>query len=93
MDRTLTEVEELDAKDAEEVPGWVEVRSNWKRKCRAKAREKEMAIMFLKKIDTARFGGLWTALQNQYAYGTPQYPATDLSSAYTLALTYKRDNP
>ena len=95
MDRTSTEVEELAAKDTdpgnmpsklEEIPGWVEAKSSWKRKCQAKAREKEMAIMFLKKIDTARFGGLWIALQNQYAYGTPQYP-TDLSSAYTLAST------
>jgi hypothetical protein len=52
------------------------------------ARNKALAIAFLKRADRRRYGVLWTDLENQYSRGNDQYPA-DLTEAYGLLVSFK----
>jgi hypothetical protein len=56
--------------------------------CKKLARNRALAIAFLKRADQRRFGTLWTDLENQYTRGNDQYP-TDLTAAYSLLVNYK----
>jgi hypothetical protein len=47
-----------------------------------------MAVVFLKRAESRRYGGLWSELENNLSRGQDQYPA-DLTSAYNLLLNYK----
>jgi hypothetical protein len=58
----------------------------------AAAKNKSVAIGFLKRADRKRYGGLWSDLENQYTRGTDDYPL-DLTGAYNLLLNYKPPRP
>ena len=53
------------------------------------ARNRSIAVAFLKRADRRAYGKLWTELENQYTRGNgDQYPL-DLTAAYNLLLNYK----
>jgi hypothetical protein len=52
------------------------------------AKNKSIAIGFLKRADRKRYGGLWSDLENLYTRGQDHCP-TDLTGAYNLLLNYK----
>jgi hypothetical protein len=52
------------------------------------AKRKQIAIAFLKRAETKRYGGLWSELENLYTRGQDHYPE-DLTSAYNLLVNYK----
>ena len=52
------------------------------------AKNKSVAIAFLKGADKARYGGLWVDLENVYARGNDEYP-NDLTGAHNLLVHYK----
>jgi hypothetical protein len=54
----------------------------------AAAKQKSIAIAFLKRADRRRYGGLWSELGNNYSRGQDHYP-TDLTNAYNLLLNYQ----
>jgi hypothetical protein len=51
------------------------------------AKQKYVAIGFLKRADRKRYGGLWSDLENQFTQGTDDYPS-NLTGAYNLLLDY-----
>ncbi|KAG7353502.1 hypothetical protein IV203_002857 [Nitzschia inconspicua] len=53
----------------------------------ARARNDLLAVRFIKRSDPSRYGALIADLQNQYACGNNQYPAT-LDDAYTMLTNY-----
>jgi hypothetical protein len=52
------------------------------------AKKKSVAIVFLKRADRKRYGGLWSELENSFTRGNDHYPS-DLTGAYNLLLNYK----
>jgi hypothetical protein len=59
------------------------------------ARDRTLALAFLKRADRRRFGTLWADLKNQFSRGNNQYP-TNLTAAYSLLVNFKppkRDKP
>ena len=52
-----------------------------------KVRERYIAMMFLKKANRGKSGGLWTSLKNNYSRGTKQYPKT-LSEVYSMMCSH-----
>ena len=52
------------------------------------ARNKTLALSFLKGADRRRFGSLWTDLENQFSRNNDQYPS-DLTEAYSMLVSYK----
>lgn len=52
------------------------------------ARNKTIAMAFLKRADRRRFGTLWTDLENNFSRGLDQYPA-DLTEAYGLLVSFR----
>ena len=59
------------------------------RDARTKARDEYIAVTFLLKSDTKRYGQLLRDLQNDYTRGLGGYPTT-LSEAYDILINYKR---
>jgi hypothetical protein len=55
---------------------------------KALARDRTLAIMFIRRADPTRYGTLIAELSNQYAMGKDEYPK-DVSSAYSLLVNYK----
>jgi hypothetical protein len=53
------------------------------------AKNKSMAMAFLKRSDKGRYGQLLTDLKNQYSRGTDQYPVS-VTEAYNLLVSYKK---
>ena len=58
-------------------------------KARIRAKNKALAIAFLKRSDKARYGQLLTDLKKQHSRGTDQYPKT-VTEAYNLLVSYKK---
>jgi len=59
------------------------------------ARDRTLALAFLKRADHRCFGTLWADLENQFSRGNNQYP-TGLTAAYSLLVNFKppkRDEP
>jgi len=59
------------------------------------ARDRTLALAFLKRANPRRFGTLWADLENQFSRGNDQYP-TNLTAAYSLLVNFKppkRDEP
>ena len=59
------------------------------------ARDRSLALAFLKPADRCCVGTLWADLENQFSRGNNQYP-TDLTAAYSLLVNFKppkRDEP
>jgi len=59
------------------------------------ARDRTLALAFLKRADCCCFGTLWADLENQFSQGNDQYP-TNLTAAYSLLVNFKppkRDKP
>jgi hypothetical protein len=59
------------------------------------ARDRTLALAFLKRANRCRFGTLWADLENQFSRGNDQYP-TNLTAAYSLLVNFKppkRDQP
>jgi len=52
------------------------------------ARDRTLALAFLKRADRRRFGTLWTNLENQFSRGNDQYHI-DLTAAYSLLVDFK----
>ena len=52
------------------------------------AKNKTVAIGFLRRADRNRYGALWSELENGFSRGQDQYPC-DLTAAYNLLLNYK----
>jgi hypothetical protein len=52
------------------------------------AKQQTIAIVFLKRANKRRYGGLWTELENNFTCGQDHYPP-DLTNAYNLLLNYK----
>jgi hypothetical protein len=52
-------------------------------------KNRALAVAFLKRADPARYGLLWSDLENQFSRGTDQYPDS-LTAAYNLLLSYKK---
>ena len=52
------------------------------------ARDKAVALAFLRQADRKRFGALWADLENQFSRGNDQYPP-DLTAAYSMLVNYK----
>ena len=61
-------------------------------KIHKQCRDRYLAMLFLRRLDRRRYGGLWRDLHNQHARGNSEYPQ-DLNAAYTLAIAYKIDRP
>ena len=80
----LMEDEEPDVKDT----NYSELRLKYNLKKALTARNRSLALSFLKRADKARYGSLWTELDNQYKRGTDQYPK-DLTAAYNMLLNYR----
>ena len=81
----LMEDEEPDVKDS----NYSELRLKYNLKKALTARNRSLALSFLKRADKARYGSLWTELENQYTRGTDQYPK-DLTAAYNMLLNYRK---
>jgi len=56
------------------------------------ARNRTVAILFLKGADRRIYGNLLTDLENQFSRGVNQYP-DDLVVAYNLLLSHKENKP
>ena len=52
------------------------------------ARDRRIAMAFLKRADRRHYGTLWTDLENQNSRNNNQYPA-DLTAAYSLLVNYQ----
>jgi len=52
------------------------------------ARDRTLALAFLKRADRRRFGALWANLENHFSRGNDQYPI-DLTAAYSLLVIFK----
>jgi hypothetical protein len=52
------------------------------------ARDRTLALVFLKRADRRRFGDLWHDLENQFTRGNDQYPI-GLTAAYSLLVNFK----
>ena len=52
------------------------------------ARDRTLAVAFLKRADRRRFGDLWHDLENQFTRGNAQYPI-DLTAAFSLLVNFK----
>jgi hypothetical protein len=52
------------------------------------AKNKALAVAFLKRADTKQYGELWADLENQFSRGNNQYPA-DLTGAFNLLLNFR----
>jgi len=52
------------------------------------ARDRTLALAFLKQADRRRFGTLWADIENQFSRGNDQYPI-DLTAAYSLLVNFK----
>jgi hypothetical protein len=50
------------------------ITDEYNRRVVAAAKKKSVAIVFFKRADRKRYGGLWSALENQYTRGTDDYP-------------------
>ena len=70
------------------VRGFLDAKKTYDSKIRKIARDRCLAMMFLKKADKARYGPLWIDLQNQFSRQNNQYPE-DLSAAFAMLSTYK----
>ena len=70
-----------------EVKEWITKVKTYEIKIRAAARERYLAMMFLKKVNRKKYGDLWVSLKNNYSRGTDQYPHT-LSDAYSLVCSH-----
>ena len=70
-----------------ELTKWINDTAAYEAALRKKMREKYLAMMFLKKCNQQKYGGLWTSLKNNYSRGTDQYPDT-LSKAYSMICTH-----
>ena len=57
--------------------------------CVSAAKKRYIAICFLKRAHTGKYGGLWTDLENSFSRGVDHYP-NDITGAYNLLLNYKR---
>jgi Zinc knuckle len=55
---------------------------------KALARDRTLAMMFIRRADPTRYGTLIAELSNQYAMGKDEYPK-DVSSTYSLLVNYK----
>ena len=70
---------------------YAELRLKYNLKKALTARNRSLALSFLKRADKVRYGSLWTELENQYTRGTDQYPK-DLTAAYNMLLNYRRQH-
>ena len=52
------------------------------------ARDRTLALAFLKQADRRRFGTLWADIENQFSRGNDQYPI-NLTAAYSLLVNFK----
>jgi len=52
-------------------------------------RNRSVALAFLKRADTGRYGQLWIDLENNHSRGKDEYPM-DLTAAYNLLFHYKK---
>ena len=52
------------------------------------ARDRTLALAFLKRADRRRFGTLWAEVENQFSRGNDQYPI-NLTAAYSLLVNFK----
>jgi len=52
------------------------------------ARDRTLALAFLKRANRPRFGTLWADLKNQFSQGNHQYP-TNLIAAFSLLVNFK----
>ena len=57
--------------------------------CINAAKKRYIAISFLKRAHTGKYGGLWTDLENSFSRGLDHYP-NDITGAYNLLINYKR---
>ena len=70
---------------------YAELILNYNLKKAVAARNRSLALSFLKRADKSRYGTLWTDLENHYTRGTDQYPK-DLTAAYNMLLNYRRQH-
>ena len=70
---------------------YLELKLLYNLKKAAAARNRSLALSFMKRADKTRYGTLWTDLENQYTRGTDQYPK-DLTAAYNMLLNYRRQS-
>ena len=54
----------------DELKTWIKNTNKYKEGVRKKVREIYLAMMFLKKANREKYGGLWTSLKNNYNRGT-----------------------
>ena len=72
-------------------PNYRQAKLKWDTKRALAARDKTLAIAFLKRVRESKYGALVTDLENQYTRGTDQYP-NDLTAAYNMLLNYRPQN-
>ena len=87
LDKTGVLIEESEPDGTEE--NYVALKLLYNLKKTAAARNRSLALSFMKRADKTRYGTLWTDLENQYTRGTDQYPK-DLTAAYNMLLNYRR---
>jgi hypothetical protein len=56
---------------------------------RTAAQDRQVAVVFLRGADPARYGGILPSLENNYQRGTFQFPR-DLTAAYNMLVNYKK---
>lgn len=66
-----------------ELLKWIQSSDEYEKEIKEKARERYLAMLFLKKVSREKYGTLWTSLKNYYSRGTKQYPTT-LSDVYGM---------
>ena len=80
----------LTSGDGDLMRTWYVNHKKYQKKSQGLARQRYLAMLYLKKCDRSRYGLLYHALQNQYSRGTPQYPH-DLAAAYSMVVQHKAD--
>ena len=77
--------------DADAVRDWITNKAKYDKTIKEKARQRYLAMMYLKKCHRSKFGSLWFGLQDSYARGTPQYPE-NLAAAYSMVIQHRDDD-
>jgi hypothetical protein len=81
-----------DSVNAQVMADTVLTPAEYRARSMAVAKQKSVAIGFLKRADRKRYGGLWGELKNNYTRGQAHCP-NDLMGAYNLLLHYKPPPP
>jgi len=81
-----------DVNDCEDYKTYLVKVAVYRDKCKKAARNRTLALAFLKGADRRLYGNLWVELENQFTRQHDQYPI-DITAAYNMLLNYKSTAP